>query len=95
MASNPYVNKVQYGSTVLVDLTADTVTAASMLSGVTAHTASGATVTGTIEDGDSLGYGSSSYIVGTARVGTGYTWTDFQGDICIADMSEVDEAYAV
>ena len=45
---NQYKNKVVYGDQTLIDLTSDTVTAASMLSGVIAHDASGATVTGTI-----------------------------------------------
>ena len=75
MAINPYINKVVYESTTLIDLTADTVTASDMLSGVTAHDASGAVVTGTMADGNDLAYGSSSCIVGTATVGTGYAWT--------------------
>lgn len=41
------INKVIYGNTTLIDLTADTVTADKMLSGFTAHDASGATITGT------------------------------------------------
>ena len=42
-------NKVQLADgTVLIDLTGDTVTAASMLSGTTAHDASGASITGTL-----------------------------------------------
>ena len=45
---NTNVNKVIYGDTTLIDLTSDTVAAASMLGGVTAHDASGATITGTI-----------------------------------------------
>lgn len=94
MASNPYVNKVQYGSTVLVDLTADTVTASSMLDGVIAHAASGAVVTGTISDGDSLGYGSASPLIGTAKIGTGYVWTEYSGTVCIAGKSLVDDDHA-
>ena len=45
---NQYKNKIIYGNQTLIDLTSDTVTAASMLSGVIAHDASGAPVTGTI-----------------------------------------------
>ena len=41
------VNKVVYGGKVLVDLTADTVTAGDLHEGVTAHDKSGATITGT------------------------------------------------
>ena len=49
MASNPYVNKVQDADgNVLIDITSDTVTAGSMLSGTTAHDKSGAAITGTI-----------------------------------------------
>lgn len=44
---NQYVNKVVYGGTTLIDLTADTITAADLASGVTAHDKSGATITGT------------------------------------------------
>lgn len=42
------VNKVVYGGETVVDLTTDTVTAAKMLSGITAHDKSGAKITGTI-----------------------------------------------
>lgn len=44
---NPYVNKVVYGTTVLVDLTGDTVTADKLMQGYTAHDRSGALITGT------------------------------------------------
>lgn len=40
-------NKVIYGTTVLIDLTADTVTKDKILTGFTAHDASGASITGT------------------------------------------------
>lgn len=45
---NAYKNKVIYDGNTLIDLTADTVTPESLLSGVTAHDASGATITGTV-----------------------------------------------
>jgi hypothetical protein len=41
------INKVIFGNQTLIDLTSDTVTAADLASGVTAHDASGATITGT------------------------------------------------
>ena len=47
MANNPYVNKVVYGNSTLIDLTSDTVTASKLLAGETAHDASGASITGT------------------------------------------------
>ena len=43
------VNKVVYGTTVLVDLTADTVTPETLLQGYTAHDKSGALITGTAD----------------------------------------------
>jgi hypothetical protein len=42
-------NKVVYGNTVLIDLTADTITADKILANYTAHDASGATITGTCD----------------------------------------------
>ena len=49
MATNVYRNKVIFGDTVLIDLTADTVTPDKILSGFTAHDQSGAAITGTCE----------------------------------------------
>ena len=49
---NPYVNKVSLADgTSLIDLTADTVTAETLLEGYTAHDASGAPITGTATGG--------------------------------------------
>ena len=45
------VNKVTYGTIVLVDLTKDTVTADKLLKGETAHDAAGEPITGTMEPG--------------------------------------------
>lgn len=48
MANNPYVNKVETADgRTLIDLTSDTVTSNTLLSGQTAHDRSGATITGT------------------------------------------------
>jgi hypothetical protein len=52
MANN--INKVVYGNDTLIDLTADTVTASDVLSGVTFHTRSGASATGTLEPAEPL-----------------------------------------
>lgn len=65
------INKVQYGNTVLIDLTSDTVTAEMLMQGYTAHDRSGALITGTATggiDGDNLAYGAS--LVGSAIVGS-------------------------
>lgn len=51
MATNPYINKVVYGGTTLIDLTSDTVTPATLAEGVTAHNASGELITGTMKGG--------------------------------------------
>lgn len=42
------INKVIYGNQTLLDLTGDTVTAATMVSGTTAHGADGENITGTL-----------------------------------------------
>ena len=42
-------NKINYGDRTLIDLTEDTVTPATLKSGVTAHDASGAKITGTLD----------------------------------------------
>ena len=48
MANNPYNNKIQLSDgTTLIDLTGDTITAAKLERGYTAHDASGAPITGT------------------------------------------------
>lgn len=65
------INKVQYGNTVLIDLTSDTVTADKLMQGYTAHDRTGALITGTGTggiDGDNLEYGLS--LVGSAIVGS-------------------------
>ena len=48
MANNQYVNKVEYGGNTLIDLTSDTVTSGQLISGYTAHDASGTPITGII-----------------------------------------------
>ena len=44
--ANQYINKVIYGNRTLIDLTGDTVEAAKILTGYTAHDKSGAPITG-------------------------------------------------
>ena len=64
------VNKVVYGTTVLVDLTGDTVTAGDLKQGVTAHAADGELVTGTMK--------TASIYSGTAEPDSG---TGVDGDV--------------
>ena len=49
MATNTYNSKVIFNGEVLMDLTGDTVTAASLLKGITAHGKDGAPITGTCD----------------------------------------------
>ena len=72
MADNPHVNKVVYGTTVLVDLTKDTVTAAKMLSGTTAHDKSGASVTGSIASRSDSGTTTLNATTTTKSYSAGY-----------------------
>lgn len=57
------VNKVVYGTTVLVDLTGDTVTADKLAQGVTAHDKSGAAITGTMTTGGSSANNCEAYTI--------------------------------
>lgn len=74
------INKVIYGSTVLIDLTADTVTQDKILAGFKAHDQSGAVITGTcdydVASGDAtvqvaeMLTGKTAYARGTKLTGT-------------------------
>ena len=76
------INKVQYGNTVLIDLTSDTVTADKLMQGYTAHDRTGALITGTATggvDGNNLEYGytdGSLPLVGIAKVDSAHVWDD-------------------
>lgn len=48
MAVNPYINKVTFSGRTLIDLTSDTVTAETLLEGITAHDKSGRPIVGTL-----------------------------------------------
>lgn len=79
--ANQYVNKVVSNGVTKIDLTGDTVSAENLLSGITAHDRSGATITGTMPSvatatGDatamaaSLLSGATAYVAGTKITGT-------------------------
>lgn len=85
MAENEHVNKVELSDgTVLVDLTEDTVEAGNLLRGETAHSASGAQVTGTVDVAGTISTSDIDDVVsdqsptGTASLrltGLSYLWT--------------------
>ena len=53
------VSKIVFGDTVLVDLTGDTVTAATLDKGATAHDKAGNQIVGTMEAGESIKFGAT------------------------------------
>ena len=63
------VNKVIYDGNTLIDLTSDTATEDMVMSGATFHLANGTIGTGTLTDGDDIGYGEdrSAPIVGLGQ----------------------------
>lgn len=66
------INKVVYGNTTLLDLTADTVTVSDVVSGVTFHLRDGSIGTGTMVNGNNLEYGITDGtlpLVGIAKAG--------------------------
>lgn len=67
------VNKVIYGTTVLVDLTSDTVTPSTLMQGYTAHDASGSAITGTATTGGGSSWSliHSSVLTGISTTSTG------------------------
>ena len=85
MASNPYVNKVVYGGTTLIDISDTTATADKILSGYGAYGANGQWMNGTA----SAGSGSAITVVDTldANGGTIRTITavSLEGDTVAAD----------
>lgn len=80
MATNTYNSKVIFNGEVLMDLTGDTVTAAQLLKGITAHGKDGAPITGTCDwdaaTGDATAAaaeiltGKTAYVKGKAVTGT-------------------------
>ena len=67
--ANQYKNKIIYGNQTLIDLTQDTITTDKLLAGYTAHDATGAAITGTIQSKTS----NDISIVGTeVNIPTGY-----------------------
>lgn len=81
--ANTYVNKVQLADgTTLIDISSDTVTAAKVLNGYTAHKADGSQITGSIQNGtvtNNTSGGSSSGTINRGnqiKIGAGYYSAD-------------------
>lgn len=94
MATNPYVNKVVFGTTVIVDLTQDTVDVAHLYEGIVAHAADGSVIVGTVPDGDLLGYGlgtSARVNVARADQATVQDYTGTQTGKAIAELAVLGE----
>ena len=73
------INKIIYGSTTLLDLENDTITVSDVVSGVTFHLRDGSIGTGTMVNGNNLGYGftdGSIPKVGIAKAGLAHAWDD-------------------
>lgn len=71
------INKVVYDGNTLIDLTSDTITVSDVVSGVTFHLRDGSVASGTITDGNEIGYGitdGSIPIVGIAKAGYAHAW---------------------
>lgn len=100
MPENQHINKIVYGNTVLIDLTADTVTDNKILASYTAHDASGNIITGTCDfDVNSqdatvkvaeMLIGKTAYARGTKLTGT----MPNNGSISLT-ISEVNEEVSV
>ena len=82
MASNPYVNKVVYNGSTLVDLTEDTVSPDTLINGYTAHNKSGAPITGNAviptkvsELQNDAGYLKTTTMISVSNMSEGTTYT--------------------
>ena len=100
MANNEYINKVIYGGNILIDLTADTVTADKILSGYTGHAASGAPITGTCTyDADTSDATAAVAEVLTGKTfyknGSKLTGTMPNRGAVSGTITSIDEAYTI
>ena len=82
------VNKVVVGSQTLIDLSADTVTAATLLAGITAHDKNGASILGTFVGGDDVDIISNSTTHQHSQSGYSYTCIKFDCGLLIACFSQ-------
>lgn len=97
MADNPYVNKVVYAGNTLIDISEDTVEASTLKRGVTAHMASGAPVTGTME-GLPAGGTTGQIMVKQSSTDYNVAWSSTppqMGSLAMIETSPATVAHAV
>lgn len=82
-----YISKVVYGNETLIDLTSDTIVAAALLSGYTAHGADGAPITGNC----TYNADTSSDTVTAAALLSGYTAHGANGSAIVGSMPNVGQ----
>ena len=96
MANNQYANLVKYGSNTLIDLTGDTVTAATLAQGYTAHDASGAPITGSMTSGTMIirdetdSHGGTIRYITAGDVVTGTVQITQNGTVDVAQYADAD-----
>lgn len=98
--ANQYINKVIYGGNTLIDLTSDTITAAQLLEGVTAHDKSGAQITGILtydaDTSDATAVAAEILTTKTAYVnGTKITGTMPNRGAVSGIISTLNESYTI
>ena len=82
------VSKVVYGDQTLIDLTQDSVTADTLLEGVTAHSAAGVVLVGTYKPSGGQG-------APTALIGTFEKFDDWVGIVAAVDMGALVGTFEV
>ena len=78
-------NKILFGDTIIIDLTADTIETNKMLTGCTAHAANGDSITGTMPNNGAVN-GSISTVSGSYTISEGYH--NGKGSVSIAGSEQ-------
>lgn len=92
---NTSISKVVYGSDTLIDLTLDTVTEVSLESGITAHSADGSMITGTLIKAVPIDIDNDTdmnAVLVAANVGKCYRFTGTTGTYTNGDLYVVEES---
>ena len=92
---NPLTNKVVYGNETLIDLTGDTVTSSSLELGITAHSANGITIIGTLVKAVPIDIDNDTdmaAVLVASNVGKCYRFTGTTGTYTNGDLYIVEES---